>query len=239
MASAIDIEEIVRAVLRQLQGEQQVAGGKKAIESGATAGSSSSASSARKLELTDKLVTLATLENRLTGVDQLALRAGAVVTPAALDELRSRGIEVVRVVTPVAAAAVRPTLTIGVAEVTNAACDVPALIAAVAKTGCAVERIAETGLTSVTAELTEHASKGGRPVLLLTSRPAAAVCIANRYRGVRAVGGRDSRGVLESILEVAANFVAIDPASLSAFELRRLVTEFVANWPRTLPNELE
>jgi hypothetical protein len=225
MASAIDIDEIVRAVLRQLQGEPQ--------------GTIAAPAPNRTLELTDKLVTLATLENRLTGIDQLALRAGAVVTPAALDELRSRGIEVVRVVAPIAAAAVRPTLTIGVAEVTNGACDVPALIAAFAKTGCAVERIAETGLTSVTAELTELSSKGGRPVVLLTSRPAAAVCIANRCRGVRAVGGRDSRGVLESILEVAANFVAIDPASLSAFELRRLVTEFVANWPRALPNGLE
>jgi len=225
MASAIDIEEIVRAVLRQLQGEPQ--------------GTIAAPAPNRTLELTDKLVTLATLENRLTGIDQLALRAGAVVTPAVLDELRSRGITVVRTTAKTATAATRTTLTIGVAEVASGVCDVPAFIAAVAMTSCAVERIAETGLTSVTAELAEHASKGGRPVLLLTSRPAAAVCIANRYRGVRAVGGREARGVLESILEVAANFVAIDPASFSAFELRRLVTEFVANWPRALPNGLE
>jgi len=225
MASALDIEEIVRAVLRQLQGERKQAGAVPALN--------------RTLELTDKLVTLATLENRLSGIDQLALRAGAVVTPAALDELRSRGIEVVRVAAPTAAAAARPTLTIGVADVTSAACDVPALHASVVRSGCAVERIAETGLVSVTTELADHAAKGGRPVLLLTSRPAAAVCIANRHRGVRAVGGRDARGVLESIQEVAANFVAIDPAAFSAFELRRLVGEFCANWPQVLRKELD
>jgi hypothetical protein len=224
MLSAIDIEDIVRAVLRQLQVESYQSAAAPAAN--------------RTLELTDKLVTLATLENRLANIDRLALGAGAVVTPAALDELRSRGIEVVRTAATASTTA-RTTLTISVAEVASGACDVPGLIAAMAKSGVAVERIAETGLTSVTAELADLAAKSGRPVVLLTSRPATAVCIANRRRGVRAVGGREARGVLESIQEVAANFVAIDPASLSAFELRRLIGEFVVSWPRALPKEID
>ncbi|HEY2841504.1 MAG TPA: hypothetical protein VGJ26_20260 [Pirellulales bacterium] len=225
MLRAVDIEEIVRAVLKQLQGEPQQAG--------------IAPSDNRTLELTDKLVTLATLENRLIGIDRVALRAGAVVTPAALDELRSHGVTVVRAAATEATPATRIMLTIGVAELADKACDVPALIASLSKSDCAVERIAQTGLASVTAELSDHAARNGRPALLLTARPTAAACLANRRRGVRAVGGKDARGVLEAIQELAANFVAVDPAALSAFELRRLVSEYCAHWPRPLPKEID
>lgn len=229
MAGEIDVDEIVRAVLRQLPGgPSHVEPPRNENESAAN----------RTLELTDKLVTLATLENRLTTIDRLALRAGAVVTPSALDELRAHGIAIARSAAVDGAKAARATLALGVADC-DVSCDVPALVAAIVATGCSVERIAQTGLAGVAAELADQAAGSGRLALLLTSRPAAAACLANRRRGVRAVAGKDSTHLREAIDDVAANLVAVDPAALSAFELRRLASDFCAHWPRPLPKEVE
>jgi len=49
-----------------------------------------------ELDLETKLVTLATLRNRLDGVGKLLVERRAVVTPAVVDELKDRGIELVR-----------------------------------------------------------------------------------------------------------------------------------------------
>jgi hypothetical protein len=239
MTRAVDIEDIVRAVLRQLQGDAPAAATQIANATTAERTLELRTLELSTLELADKLVTLATLEHRLTGVNRLALRAGTVVTPSAQDELRARGITVVRSAAPTQNQPPKPTLVLGVADGAEQACDAPALIAAIAATGCTVERIAQTGLNTIAAELAEHAALGGRPALLLTSRPAAAVCLANRRRGVRAIGGNDARYLREAMADVAANFVAVDPARLTPFELRRLVGEFCTSWPRTSKQEIE
>jgi hypothetical protein len=51
---------------------------------------------ATELELDDRLVTLATLQNRLDGVGKLVVARRAVVTPAVIDELNDRGIKLMR-----------------------------------------------------------------------------------------------------------------------------------------------
>ena len=48
------------------------------------------------LELEDRLVTLATINGRLVGVQQLVVPHKALVTPAVRDELRDKDIELVR-----------------------------------------------------------------------------------------------------------------------------------------------
>ena len=50
----------------------------------------------QNLEINDKLVTLATLQDRLNGVAKLLVPRRAVVTPAVKDELKDRGIELLR-----------------------------------------------------------------------------------------------------------------------------------------------
>ena len=51
--------------------------------------------SSTQLELTEKVVTLRTLERRLAGVTQVVVSTKAVVTPAVKDELKARRIELV------------------------------------------------------------------------------------------------------------------------------------------------
>jgi hypothetical protein len=53
-------------------------------------------SSTAELLVTDKVVTIRSLEGRLSNVSQLIVGQRAVVTPAVRDELRTRKIELIR-----------------------------------------------------------------------------------------------------------------------------------------------
>ncbi|HVU89678.1 MAG TPA: hypothetical protein VHD36_20280 [Pirellulales bacterium] len=183
-------------------------------------------------------MTLATLEHRLTGIRHVVLARGAVVTPSARDVFRERKITVSYTAGTKAAANVA--IVLGVAELgegerVKAAAD---FVETLARDGIAIERIAATGLASVIGELADHAARGGRPTVLLTSRPEAAACLANRFAGVRAVGGRDVATVRLAMFEVAANLLAFDPRVAPA-AFRRLITEFRTGWPRRVPELLD
>ena len=77
--SEAEIERIVQEVIRRL------------TSAGIRVSSGNS-----ELKLSDRIVTLATIEGRLDGVQQLVVPAKAVVTPSVNDELRDRNIELVR-----------------------------------------------------------------------------------------------------------------------------------------------
>ncbi len=234
MPPTIDIDEIVREVLARLRSDvatspamSNAAGPKPAQADGTTKTPHDT------LELADRLVTLATLENRLTNIRHLRLRPGTVVTPSARDVLRGRQVSVSFTASAAAAAT---TLLLGVAELgaPQHKFNTSTVVAALAGDGINIEQLASTGLTSVVNELADHAARGGRPTLLLTSRTEAAVCLANRTRGVRAIGGRNGAELRRGMIEVAANFIALDPA-LGPAAIRQIVREFCTGWPRKVP----
>lgn len=88
MSEALDIDRIVHEVVRRLRnaGVHGRGGG---------AGTAPVASPG-VLRLTDHVVTLSQLANQLDGKNQLLVSQRAVVTPSALDELRSKGVALVR-----------------------------------------------------------------------------------------------------------------------------------------------
>ncbi len=77
------IERIVQEVVRRL------------IERGAVVGQVANSSETERA-VSDKVVSLATLEGRLAGVQRLVVGVRAVVTPAVKDELNDKSIELVR-----------------------------------------------------------------------------------------------------------------------------------------------
>lgn len=72
-------ERIVQEVIRRL-----VAGG---VDVGTTAN--------KQLSVSERVITLATLEGKLDGVDTISAQKRAVVTPAVKDELKRRKIRLV------------------------------------------------------------------------------------------------------------------------------------------------
>lgn len=77
------VEYIVAEVLRRLR-EQGIS-----VVSDA-------ASSGRDLVLDDQVVALAKLNGRLSNVERLIVKQRAIVTPAVKDELKEKGVELVR-----------------------------------------------------------------------------------------------------------------------------------------------
>lgn len=76
------IERIVQEVIRRL------------VERGI--GVSGSSQNESTLVLDDKLITLATLDGRLSGIQQLVVGSRAIVTPAVKDELKDLSVELIR-----------------------------------------------------------------------------------------------------------------------------------------------
>jgi len=235
MAHQLDIDQIVREVLARLRDGE--AAEKLAADSTGKAEKTdkqlATATTAGSLELTDRLVTLATLENRLDGIRHVILRRGAVVTPAARDALGARRINTSYAPTAAKAAT---TLVVGVASLAarSPAFDRAAFLEELARDGRQIERIAETGLASVVAELASLAALGGRPAVLLTAEPEAAACLANRRSGVRAVAGRDVATLRRAIVATGANLLTIDPTGAPA-AIGRLLREFCDGWPPRVP----
>lgn len=186
------------------------------------------------LTISARVVTLAELEGRLEGIKQLVAPAGAVITPAVRDVLRQRQIDVGYAVPAKTALRARLPLAVGTAE-TNY--DAANLIQAIVREGTTVERLAKTGLVQVVRELGDEAAKGGKLGLLLTSEAAAALCLANRRPGVRAVAATSVVATLRAVRSVGANMLVVDPAGRGAFEMQRIVSQFVAGGPYACPAE--
>jgi len=97
--------------------------------------------------------------------------------------------------------------------------------------------LAQTGLTQVALELTDAVAKGGKMGVLITDRPLAAVCLANRHYGVRAAQVCHVRDVEHALAQIGANLLVVEPRVPSAFELVRMVRTFHAAGPRVVPKE--
>lgn len=82
------LEWIVREVVRRLRSDLPLASGEGRGEDALPR--------TAHLVLTQSLITTATLEHNLAGVTSVGVSRQAVVTPAARDLLRERGIELVR-----------------------------------------------------------------------------------------------------------------------------------------------
>lgn len=196
------IERIVREVLRQI----------------ASSGPAPPAPAPATLRLDEAVVSVGGLEGRLEGVERIDVARRAVVTPAARDLLRQRGVGIVRRSEWGGKLAPAPLL-FAAAQTT---CKPAALLAAIERDGLSSERLAETGLASVTEEMAEEIGKGGRRGVLLTEWAPVAVCLANRRPGVRAIEARSMADWQRAAESLRPNLLVIDPRVVSLAVQRRL-----------------
>jgi hypothetical protein len=208
-----EVERIVRAVLSELTGVAvSRAGPNEAGEREVE----------RTLVLTSKVVSLAEVEGKLKDVSQLVVPRGAVFTPAARDELRRFAVAVASATDGKTSPKVR--LVLAAAETSF---EPTTLATALAGEGIAVERVAGGDLSNAVDTLARKVVVDKLLCLLITDMPAAAVCLANRQRGVRAALGHSLAAVSEAVNTIAANLLVIDPRSRSLHELRRIARELV------------
>lgn len=85
--TAEQVERIVFEVIRRL----------RLLESGAAAGMAVTPNSnGRDLSLKERVITMRSIEGRVSGVKRLVVPSRAIVTPAVKDELKDRQIELIR-----------------------------------------------------------------------------------------------------------------------------------------------
>jgi hypothetical protein len=224
-----DLEAIVREVLSRLQqlGGEQAGGPAASREAGGTPPPRPTASPAGRsdqLQLEQRTITLGLVQGRLRGVKEVLVPAGAVVTPSVRDELRKRQIPL-RVQNPATDAARQPAgLVLGVAGPTAVA---EAALAVVQAESAAAKQIAGDCVLDVVQRVTQIMGDDNQIGLVLTDRPAVALCLANRQRRIRAAWGVNAAAVRQSAQLIGANLLVVDPSQHGLYELRGIIRAFV------------
>lgn len=181
-----------------------------------------------ELALSQRVITLADLEGRLGAVRRLVVPPKAIVTPAVRDELQRRGVAL-SFARPQAAAAMARRL---VAVIHESCC--PASLPTAAGEGFAVEASESNCIFESVARLAAALAAPEVAGLLLTRHVAAAICLANRRSGVRAICAADPASLAASAASVGANLLVVDPSGLGQFRLKRLLAEY-RRAPRECP----
>lgn len=271
-AAELDLEMIVREVLRRLEQAGDEPGGDAAPRGAATRAPAMNAEPAAAVATAvapptvpqptvtspadrpahldlgqHRTITLGLIEGRLTGVRELLVSHGAVVTPSVRDELRARGVGLrfadrsagglaARSAThapsaaapsvdlsPTAASATSGRLVLGVAQAPYAA----VAAAAVRTESPEAEQIDHDCVLEVIRQTLPAVVEQGRISVVLTERPAVALCLANRTPGVRAAWGVSVAAVREAARLIGTNLLVIHPGQHSLHEVRSMVREFV------------
>jgi hypothetical protein len=227
------IEAIVREVLAAMQSSRHTP---CAVADGGDGPNGDTAQGGRHTEcacygdgdlvLSGRVVTLSDVEGRLKGVRRLVVSPQAVVTPAVRDELLTKNIDL----TVAAAEAEVAVGSIRLVMVTAGKRFNPAaLISALKSEGANVEPHSADCLIAATDRLAGELAKANTLGVLLTSYRAAALCLANRHRGVRGVPRP------ECVDEIGANLLVLDPSDSGMFQLKQTIGEFYRGGVRPCP----
>jgi len=224
-----DIDRLVREVLAQLGAG--ATGGLPASAQDDVSAATASAAGDGDFVLTCRVVTMSEVAGRLASMRRLVVPAQAVVTPAVRDELRRRDISLIYAPAALAAGSAGR-LCLGSV---GGRFDPAPLVAALAGQGVDVRASASNCLLAAVDRLAAEVVQPGTLGLLVTEHIAAALCLANRHRGVRAVSGADAAAIAATVAAVGANLLVLDPAVGSQYQLRQIITEFCRGGTRPCP----
>jgi hypothetical protein len=266
---SVDIERIVQEVLRGLRQAGAIGlpsspaadasgaaatglatvGATGSATTRATAGLSSSAVGVRadkpqtaaaqpgQLTISGRVVTLSALDGRLAGVHQVIVSPQAIVTPAVRDELRRRNVALRFAATPAHGAASPATLLALVVH--REAGDATPLVAALSGEPVVVRQENLDCVIAASQRLAGVAAAGHGLGLLLTRYTSAAICLANRLQGVRAVLATDVAPTAAAAAAIGANVLVADPKLLGYGRLKRIVLDYCRAGVRPCPRVFE
>ncbi|MEZ6099815.1 MAG: hypothetical protein R3E01_12670 [Pirellulaceae bacterium] len=188
----------------------------------------------RSHELLERVVTLRQLEGKLLGVTELIVGEQTVVTPAVVDELKARDIQLVRQTT-------RQTAPV-------AGCQRVQLFAyqSQPRVGSLKTELTRQNVTQDVCEATHlrelvdrisHETTKSFGVVI-TDQPAVVNCVLNRQRDLRAAVVLGKTCVLHAWTTLAANAYVVPTSILEKNKLAPIVSELQQRELPTLPREL-
>ncbi len=230
-ASTEDIDRIVREVMAQLGAASAT------VVAPAPAAPAAAPPAVRDGDICidSRVVTLETIAGRLQGAKQLLVPTGALVTPAVHDELRRKGVALVRG----SSAATACKTPFSVLLIGPPQHDPGAAVRMLAQEGIAVRTEAASCMMAATDTLAEAVAGGQALGLLWTRHTAVALCLANRRAGVRAVLATGIAATAAAISAVGANVLVVDPALGTAYEKKQIFRDFCLGGIRDCPNALK
>jgi len=198
-------------------------------------GSATADGASAELSFEGRVLALDALSGRLTGLRRVLIRPGTIVTPAVHDELQRRGIALEYVAaTPALPADALRLVVVNALRGFQAGQLAPVL----RSHGVLVEIVEHQCLIAATDQLAAELRKTNTLGLLLTRHVAAALCLANRHAGVRAVTAGDLPTMTAAVESVGANLLVLDAEALTGFQLKQMTTEFAGGKVRPCPEAL-
>jgi hypothetical protein len=185
------------------------------------------------LSIAARVVTLGEVEGRLEGVARVRVERGAIVTPAVRDRLADAGVQLVRNSSTDQSPTGASGAALAIASV-DAPYHPPDLLR---DAGVPLRMVVASSVTAAVAKLCDVVLRDAVAAVLLTRDAAAAACLANRRRGIRAVVvERADRG--EAIFRgVGANLAIFDAGVLDERGLAELISTFHRGAPWRRPAE--
>jgi hypothetical protein len=210
MNHTIDINEIVREVLRRLKDATTAEPTSQAVTN-----------DPGELTVPDRVVTMGTLAGWLNGVTTLLVRPDAVVTPLVVEELKRRKIQIRR------------------GAGSTAGRQQQQLLLATAGTGFHAG-ILQQRLNNTPLQIIRHDSDdvptaveklatgitGNELAILATQQTASALIHLNRHSHLRAIDARDLKQTQQDIQQVEANVLVFHPGRWTIDELENLARMF-------------
>ncbi|NUQ63479.1 MAG: hypothetical protein HUU20_13450 [Pirellulales bacterium] len=194
----------------------------------------SSPQPSHELTVSARVVTLAELDGRLgNGVRRVLVAPRAIVTPSVRDELRRKNIDLV--VAGSDSKSALPSAGIPLAVVVHGKTDPEPLLKALAGDGIPVQPHQSDCIIAAGDLLAQRLAGGNALGLLLTKYAAAAVCLANRLPGVRAVLATDPATVAADAASVGANLLVVNPVHSGLFRARQIIGQFYRQGPQECP----
>jgi len=228
--SADEIERIVRDVMSRLASERSAAAkpenkAKEPETPKPIEPPKPTAPAASELVLETKVVTLAEVQGRLVGIQQLIVAERAIVTPAVRDLLREKKVGLVRRSAAAQAAGAQASGSASGRTIVVAAVDAKAAVGSLVRElrsqGCKIEELAQAGLEAAVRELSDEVAKSGAVGLLVCEEPEAALIALNRRSGIRAVGGDDVAAIERSAKAVGANAFVVRGSKVGGLQVKR------------------
>jgi uncharacterized membrane protein len=214
--TSAEIDEVVRRVLSQFE----VAAGNRTT-------SRQSVEQSGTREIGEHVVTTHQLGDLSAGIT-ISVPAAAVITPAARDLLRERNVAVIRRKSK-GAQARGESLQLAAAG----GYDTGPLASSLKRAGIETEISSAGSLIDTLQLLAENLSLEGRQAVLLTGETAAAVCLANRSRAIRAIAATSRAEICRASGELAPNLLVLDPAGIDLARLSAAIRVFYES--RNLP----
>jgi len=229
-SSHVDVDAVVREVLRRLQSNRPLAN-EATVQSARPATPPSVDPS--DLQLSHRVVTLDDLSGRLEAVQTLTVPVGAVVTPAARDALKENSI-VLRHADKPSREASQAVSSLIVASAATAM-RTSRFLQTLGSLGTKIDSIESTELSDAVSQLVATVGEHDRLGLLLTDKSALAACMANRDGRARAAVVRSLEDVTQAVESLGANVLIVEPQMTSMHLLRSMVAAFVRSSARSCP----